>query len=144
MMRDIPFVDVDYCQFSDWGYQKPTRFWGSANLGELPHVKCPGNSCKYVSQTLHGSQHLERLGGNEMHYNTAMKGRIPPKVIDYLIRDGEYAPSRLPKSKLKFRQKGYKVDPKIRLKILRDLQVTLIEFVLTFLPARKMPRRSCF
>jgi hypothetical protein len=22
-MKNIPFLDVDYCQFSDWGYQKP-------------------------------------------------------------------------------------------------------------------------
>ena len=28
-MKDIPFIDVDYCMFSDWGYQKPTRIWGS-------------------------------------------------------------------------------------------------------------------
>ena len=31
-MRDIPYIDVDYCQFSDWGYQKPTRIWGSPML----------------------------------------------------------------------------------------------------------------
>ena len=30
-MAGIPYVDVDYCQFSDWGYQKPTD----------PHLKCP-------------------------------------------------------------------------------------------------------
>ena len=24
-MQDIPYVDIEYCQFSDWGYQKPTR-----------------------------------------------------------------------------------------------------------------------
>jgi site-specific DNA-cytosine methylase len=28
-MEGIPYVDVDYCQFTDWGYQKPTRIWGS-------------------------------------------------------------------------------------------------------------------
>ena len=41
MMMNIPFVDIDYCQFSDWGYQKPTRFWGSPNLGRLAHKKMP-------------------------------------------------------------------------------------------------------
>ena len=44
VVNGLPFVDIDYCQFSDWGYQKPTRFWGSANLGELAHVKCPGKN----------------------------------------------------------------------------------------------------
>ena len=27
-MKNIPYVDVDYCQFSDWGYKKITRIWG--------------------------------------------------------------------------------------------------------------------
>ena len=26
-MKDIPFYDVDYCMYSDWGYKKRTRFW---------------------------------------------------------------------------------------------------------------------
>ena len=28
-MTVIPHTEVDYCQFSKWGYQKPTRIWGS-------------------------------------------------------------------------------------------------------------------
>ena len=27
MMKDIPFYDVDYCMYSDWGYKKRTRIW---------------------------------------------------------------------------------------------------------------------
>ncbi len=27
-MQPYGYVDVDYCQFCDWGYQKPTRVWG--------------------------------------------------------------------------------------------------------------------
>jgi hypothetical protein len=26
-MKDIPFYDVDYCMYSDWGYKKRTRIW---------------------------------------------------------------------------------------------------------------------
>lgn len=26
-MQGIPFFDVDYCRFSDWGYRKRTRIW---------------------------------------------------------------------------------------------------------------------
>ena len=29
-MRGLQFVDVDYCQFSDWGYRKRTRVWYGA------------------------------------------------------------------------------------------------------------------
>ena len=122
MMRDIPFVDIDYCQFSDWGYQQPTRFWGSFNLGLLPHAKCPGRSCKNVVNEGGSFHHRERLGGNYMHFNTAQKGRIPPLVVDYLLRKGEYAPLR-GKHKLLGRIKGYKVDPPIRLEMFRKLGV---------------------
>lgn len=27
IMKDIPFYDVDYCMYSDWGYKKRTRVW---------------------------------------------------------------------------------------------------------------------
>jgi len=26
-MKDIPYYDVDYCMYSDWGYKKRTRIW---------------------------------------------------------------------------------------------------------------------
>jgi hypothetical protein len=123
MMRNLPFVDIDYCQFSDWGYQKPTRFWGSSNLGALPHVKCPGQSCKNIVQGETGFHHRERLGGNDMHFSTTQKGRIPPLVVDYLLREGEYAPCNFPKSRFHGREKGYKVDPKIRRKMFLKLGV---------------------
>ena len=28
ILDGVTYVDVDYCQFCDWGYQKPTRIWG--------------------------------------------------------------------------------------------------------------------
>ncbi len=31
-MQGIPYTDADYCQYSDWGYKKPTRFWGSLGI----------------------------------------------------------------------------------------------------------------
>ncbi len=27
IMKDVPFYDVDYCMYSDWGYKKRTRIW---------------------------------------------------------------------------------------------------------------------
>ena len=44
-MRNIPYVDVDYCQFADWGYQKPTRVWGDEKIRELENLVCPGAGC---------------------------------------------------------------------------------------------------
>ena len=27
IIRDIPFYDIDYCKYCDWGYKKRTRIW---------------------------------------------------------------------------------------------------------------------
>jgi site-specific DNA-cytosine methylase len=45
-MEGIPFFDVDYCRFSDWGYKKRTRIWTNVNycnnlcrgLGKCPNM----------------------------------------------------------------------------------------------------------
>ena len=34
----IPYYDVDYCKYSDWGYKKTTRFW--TNIDGLVFNKC--------------------------------------------------------------------------------------------------------
>ena len=44
-MAKIPFVDIDYCQVSDWGYKKPTRFWCSDQIATLPSLVCDSDVC---------------------------------------------------------------------------------------------------
>lgn len=40
-MMGIPFTDVDYCMYSDWGYKKKTRIWTSVDYeGILCNKKC--------------------------------------------------------------------------------------------------------
>ena len=56
-MKGIPFVDVDYCQFSDWGYQKPTRIWGSPELRDLPCKLCDPRTCPNVGPRHNGGGH---------------------------------------------------------------------------------------
>jgi len=46
VVRGLPYVDIDYCQFSDWGYQKPTRFWGSPELAHLTNRKFDDLTCE--------------------------------------------------------------------------------------------------
>ncbi len=47
-IQNLPFIDLDYCQFSQWGYQKPTRFWGSENLARLENKLCDFKNCQNV------------------------------------------------------------------------------------------------
>ena len=85
-MQGLPFVDLDYCQFSEWGYQKPTRFWGSSQLGHLPNVLCDFQNCINIVEDDNGNwHHRERLGGYQQIYSTKDKGRIPATVVDYLL-----------------------------------------------------------
>ena len=86
MMKNIPFVDIDYCQFSDWGYKKPTRFWGSSSIGRLPPVRCPGKECPNTIVEGHSVKHKEKLGGYGVKFGTVAKGRIPSKVVDFFAR----------------------------------------------------------
>jgi site-specific DNA-cytosine methylase len=63
-MKGIPFIDLDYCQFSEWGYQKPTRFWVSANLAHLTSRTCDPRVCRNTVPSTKGRRHhRERLGG---------------------------------------------------------------------------------
>ena len=41
----VPFTDQDYCQYTDWGYKKPTRFWVSSHIKDLDSCLCAGVTC---------------------------------------------------------------------------------------------------
>ena len=86
IIKGIPFVNLDYCQFSDWGYQKPTRIWCCSEIAKLPHRTCDFVNCTQLIVTPNGSKrHRERLGGLNMKYDTREKGRMPPAAIEYLL-----------------------------------------------------------
>jgi hypothetical protein len=44
IMKDIPFYDVSYCMYSNWGYKKQTRIW--TNKKDWVNLICDGSgSC---------------------------------------------------------------------------------------------------
>ena len=45
VVKNLLFISVDYCQFSNWGYQKPTRIWCCPENAKLPNRLCDGKSC---------------------------------------------------------------------------------------------------
>ena len=89
-MNGIPFVDADYCQYSDWGYQKPTRIWGSPDLLELRPKPCNGVTCPNLDHRA-GRQkngrpkvrlpHRIRLSSKHQNLPPAMKYRIPEALV---------------------------------------------------------------
>ena len=84
VMRGIPYIDVDYCQFGDWGYQKPTRIWCCDTLSKLPNRLCDGISCPNLQPN--SKKHKFCLGGYKMKHTTLSKGRMPAKLVDYLLQ----------------------------------------------------------
>jgi len=84
-------ADVHYWQFPDWGYQKPTRFWGSNDIASLPPVLCNPETClNMVHDGIRLPKHVERLGENNMKFSSRAKGRIPARAIEYLVQGMAY------------------------------------------------------
>jgi len=50
IMKGIPFYDVDYCMYSDWGYRKRTRIWTNKDDFE---AKLCDKQCGNMVGTLH-------------------------------------------------------------------------------------------
>jgi len=83
-MLGIPFVDIDYCQFSDWGYRKRTRFW---TCNDLQNVLChPGCS------SIKDGRHRMAIGNSTYSEYWAVKAQrleqrysIPENAIKYLF-----------------------------------------------------------
>ena len=86
LLDQYPYVDLDYCQFCDWGYNKPTRFWGSPNVVCKENRVCDHKTCPNLIDGPCGrKRHKHRLGGQKMKFSTKQKGRIPEAVIEYLV-----------------------------------------------------------
>jgi site-specific DNA-cytosine methylase len=84
-MEGIPFVDIDYCQFADWGYRKRTRFWTCVDAND---TLCDGR----CSQTENG-RHRNAIGNSTYKEFWAQRGgrlaqrySIPPELIKALFR----------------------------------------------------------
>jgi len=110
----IPYYDVDYCKYSDWGYKKTSRFW--TNIRGLINNRCK-NDCENMIINKNQNLHKNRMGcsttiidnGKIIHVNTAelrkkykhrkdvsidtlgksnrlQRYRIPPKLIEELFK----------------------------------------------------------
>ena len=75
-MKGIPFYDVSYCMYSDWGYRKHTRIWTNKQ-GWTP-LKCDGSgSCGNMD----GTKHKEQVSGVKTRSSLDDRYRIPEDLI---------------------------------------------------------------
>ena len=85
IMRRYIYRDFDYCQFSDWGYRKRTRIWGSSHLELVPEVLCDRKNCENMMEGLDGRlRHRQWLGGRGYQPTTAMKHRVPVALEEFV------------------------------------------------------------
>lgn len=87
-MAGIPFVDVDYCMYSDWGYKKSTRVWTNV---EYQGKKCDRN-CGNIRENIHRAASMPfKVYGIDKSiavYRSQNKDflyRIPEKLIQELF-----------------------------------------------------------
>jgi len=86
-MKDIPYYDVDYCKYSDWGYRKRTRIW--TNKQNFDNKLC-NKDCGFIIE----GKHINNLGNNvfkkngkkvSKNFTLHERYRIPPDLIYSLI-----------------------------------------------------------
>ena len=92
-MKDLPYVYADYCQYSMWGYRKPTRFWGSVQIVQRGGKICDLKTCPNAEICEDGRRrHKRMLGGYGEQISTWLKGRVPSALVDHLLGREKDAP----------------------------------------------------
>ena len=84
-MELLPFYDVDYCRFSEWGYKKKTRIWTNIDYKDM---LCEGkDKCKNMI----GRFHKVSFGGQgrpkEHIYIKCPAGDTAYRIPELLIKD---------------------------------------------------------
>ena len=78
----IPYYDIDYCRYSDWGYKKTTRFW--TNIEGLEFIPCNNKCDNMVAlSTKHTKDVTKDFGGGS---NRLPRYRIPEKLIETMFK----------------------------------------------------------
>lgn len=73
-MKDIPYVDVDYCRYSDWGIRKQTRLW--------TNITFPGKTCNKNCGNMIENKHRGDVSND---YHGIERSRVPPLLIQEVL-----------------------------------------------------------
>ena len=98
IVKDLPFYDVDYCMYSDWGYKKRTRIW--TNKKDWNNKLCDGN-CGNIIDGKHksnlGTIHYGYVNDKLIPINTAV---LRKKYGDIIIKGKRKSISQLEKYRI--------------------------------------------
>tara|TARA_R110002012_G_scaffold320270_2_gene543038 strand:- start:194 stop:943 length:750 start_codon:yes stop_codon:yes gene_type:complete len=113
-ITDLPFYDVDYCKYSNWGYQKSTRFW--TNLKGFEPKICK-KDCENIVITGKQKLHKERMGTSKTIIDNEKIVRVNTK--DLRIKYKDYQNIQNSNSNLLDR---YRIPPKLIEELLKDIK----------------------
>jgi hypothetical protein len=80
-MQNLPYTDVDYCRYSDWGYKKRTRLWtnsgyqGKLCLGVKRCASMEGR--RHRSSAQRGARILKKGESDKQHHTQDQLYKIP-------------------------------------------------------------------
>lgn len=85
-MQGIPYYDVDYCRYADWGYRKRTRIWTCVD-GFNPLLCLGKNKCPQMipNTTAHKVSNGNRNIKSRAMANSEMLYRIPSNLVRELF-----------------------------------------------------------
>ena len=89
VVEGLPYYDVSYCMYCDWGYEKKTRIW--TNKKDWNNLLCK-KDCGFIINGKHKNNlgnDLLKLNGRRVSesYNQKQKYRIPENLIFSLFLD---------------------------------------------------------
>ena len=77
-ITDLPYYDVDYCKYSDWGYQKRTRIW--TNVINFKPKICK-KDCENMIISPTQKIHKEKMGSNKLINDNGKLIRVNTKEL---------------------------------------------------------------
>jgi hypothetical protein len=77
-LKHLPYYDVDYCKYSEWGYKKSTRIWTN-KIGFIP------KTCKKDCINIINGCHPLHIGHRNTKLTKNDRYRIPPSLIRELL-----------------------------------------------------------
>ena len=120
------FYDVDYCKYSDWGYQKKTRFW--TNIKNFNPKICK-KDCENIIKIENTNQkiHKERIGSSTTVIDNGKIIRVNTKNLRQKYKNFDNIQSKKLRHKLQIESVGGGTNRLLRYRIPEKLIIELLE-----------------
>jgi hypothetical protein len=88
-MQGLPWTDLDYCCYCNWGYRKRTRLWSNVSF---PGKLCPGkgnrpnmDQGKHRTTAQQGKNRC-KTGLHGTHFTQKSLHKVPPNLCNDILQ----------------------------------------------------------